>query len=270
MSEALILVLIIKYSISPHTSVTASLAVGFQFIISYLFYSFFGIRLFSILIVCLFTYLESAFQKILVLYLIYGQNLAKIMNEFAEKLSLTIINISTLTSAQSILLYYSAFYIVGALLCSYLVYSIFRKLIQTDYEFFSIISLATISNIESSEESKHRGKIKYGLLFILVFIVLVMAIVVGFSDLIYLIVRSVVVILIWIFIVLPILKNLLSSYLKKKESKFAIKLDEVKLLFPKIKNAIIWSSNTLKNEPWYKKIFIVPYYVLGIVIFSQE
>ncbi|NOT36125.1 MAG: hypothetical protein HOP11_01975 [Saprospiraceae bacterium] len=270
MTEALILVLIIKYSVSPHTSVTAAIAVAFQCLMAFAIYSIFSIRFISVLLVCILTYLESAFQKIFVLYILYGKNLANLINEFVQKLSIDFFRIEGRTSTESILLYYASIYLLCSVIASILVYKLYSKLIHADYKLFSKISISSIPILDSENVNTKRKKTKFLVLLVLFLFIIIMAAVTQYKSVLYLLLRSVLLIAVWLFVILPVLKVLLFNFLKKKEHKYSQKLEEIKNLFPRIRNSVFYANQMVVTEFWYKKIFLLPYYILGVIIFSQE
>ena len=70
--KALCIVLLVKLSVSPHSPITAYVAVSFQAIFGALIFSLFSVRAIPILLLGTVTFLESAMQKLLVLTILYG------------------------------------------------------------------------------------------------------------------------------------------------------------------------------------------------------
>ncbi len=270
MSESLLLVLLIKYTIGPHTSPTAAFAVSFQCLSSYIFYSIFSVSWFSILLVSVLTFLESAFQKVLVLYIIYGKELSNIINEFVQKISINWMNIGNLTSSESILLYYTLIYFLSAVLTSFLINRLYQSIIFGDKNLFSNLSIKEFAPLELSTIQNRKIKGKFLGLIILFLLILSIGIFSGYSNLTYIFIRSIFVIILWIFIILPMGNFLIKRILNKRKDLYQLKLVELQLLFPRIKIAYYWAINQSDSLPWYKKFFQIPYYLLGFTLFARE
>ncbi|MEO8934802.1 MAG: hypothetical protein ABI295_10905 [Xanthomarina sp.] len=82
--KALTLVLLIKLSINPYSPVPAYFAVSFQAFLGILLYSVFSINNFTIVLLCVFSFLESALQKLVTLTIIFGQSLWKALDIYME------------------------------------------------------------------------------------------------------------------------------------------------------------------------------------------
>jgi len=73
-TESLLLVLIIKAIVSPHSPPTAYLAVSFQALCGYVLFSIGGVRSWSVFALALLAMVESALQKVLTLTFFFGQS----------------------------------------------------------------------------------------------------------------------------------------------------------------------------------------------------
>ena len=75
-------VLLIKLLVSPQSGPNAFIAISFQMLFGYAWYRFFGIGRLSMLVFFIIGMLQSAFQKLLVLYLLFGKALVESLVEF--------------------------------------------------------------------------------------------------------------------------------------------------------------------------------------------
>lgn len=125
--QNLVVVLLVKLSISPHTSPPAYLAVFFQAWISYLLYSLFGVRLISILVVCLLSTIESAVQKFLVLTIFFGKNFWKALDGLVKFITEQF-SYSNSNGSLWIVGIYMAVYFVGGILIAILINKVLGQL----------------------------------------------------------------------------------------------------------------------------------------------
>ncbi len=127
MLSALLVVLLIKAGVSPHSPFPAYFAVSFQAFVSILIYRFLGIHFFSVFLACLIALLESAFQKLIFLTLFFGENIwvatDKMMAHAGKQVGMTVENGSLL--AMGI---YTGIYFFAAIPVSVLTIRLFRKI----------------------------------------------------------------------------------------------------------------------------------------------
>ena len=81
--RSLLVVLIIKLAVSPHSPPTSYLAVSFQALMAALIYSKLSLTQWSAMLLGVVTLVESAIQKLLVLTLIYGNSLWEAIDSFS-------------------------------------------------------------------------------------------------------------------------------------------------------------------------------------------
>ncbi|RYY58950.1 MAG: hypothetical protein EOO12_16710, partial [Chitinophagaceae bacterium] len=79
--HSLLLALIVKAAVSPHSPPTAYLAVAFQGLAGYGIYKMMGVRQLSIYLVAVLALLESALQKLLTLTIFFGKSFWKATDE---------------------------------------------------------------------------------------------------------------------------------------------------------------------------------------------
>ena len=93
--KALSIVLLVKLSVSPHSPITAYVAVSFQAFFGVFLYGLFSVNHITIVLLGAITFLESALQKLLTLTLIYGQSLWDAINIYTAWVSdkLTFLNL---------------------------------------------------------------------------------------------------------------------------------------------------------------------------------
>ncbi|RYY90731.1 MAG: hypothetical protein EOO15_01445 [Chitinophagaceae bacterium] len=114
--HSLLLALIIKAAVSPHSPPTAYFAVAFQGVAGYLIYSAFSVRSASIYAFAVIALLESAFQKLLTLTLFFGKSFWRAVDELVGYVGK---ELSVALPLGSVLLVsvYVGIYLAGGILC---------------------------------------------------------------------------------------------------------------------------------------------------------
>jgi hypothetical protein len=126
--SAVLIVMTVKLLLAPQTPFTAFFAVGLQGFLHYLSFSFLqkkpiGALSFTIILLC---FLASAFQKIIVLTIFFGNNLWYAINEFGKKLPFFFYQKINVT--DWLLTIYIGIYLIGAVGCFWLLPKIHRWL----------------------------------------------------------------------------------------------------------------------------------------------
>ena len=84
--QSLATVLIIKFTLSPHSSLSSYFSVGFQGVVGYVIYRLFSFNYITILITVLIAYFETATHKIVTLTIFGGMTFWKSVSAFIDKL----------------------------------------------------------------------------------------------------------------------------------------------------------------------------------------
>ncbi|RYY99938.1 MAG: hypothetical protein EOO11_03295 [Chitinophagaceae bacterium] len=114
--HSLLLVLVIKAAVSPHSPPTAYVAVSFQALAGYLLFSLGGVRHVTIYALSILALLESAFQKLLTLTVFFGRSFWKAADELVayigRELSVTLPGGALLLTSA-----YLGIYLLGGIAC---------------------------------------------------------------------------------------------------------------------------------------------------------
>lgn len=255
--KATIIVAIFKMMLSPHTPFTAYIAVFFQgFLGQLLFFNLKFFRLSCILLAVL-ALVESAIQRLLVLTLIYGNDLWKALNKFIRKLTgeSTVTNYSLMIAAGYVILHA----VVG------LVVGIFAGRIVRKSKEWSVLHKEYL--IPSGDEAaggikpvtgKKRKKVKY--LFIFIWILLIILFLQSYFNIgrpllptqlpLQILLRSLLILLTWYFLISPLLSSVMKKWLVRQKARAGDDINQVLLLLPSAKYMFIKSwelSSTVKG-----------------------
>ncbi|HMW66821.1 MAG TPA: hypothetical protein PKC82_07815, partial [Chitinophagaceae bacterium] len=259
--KATIIVAIFKMMLTPQALPTAYIAVFFQGLMGeLLFWNRKNYKL-ACITFALLALLESALQRILILTIVYGNDIWTVFNKFVQKLmgAASITNYSYLFIISYLLLH-----VVTALFVGITMGRLPQKL-SSMYNLLEKYSIAPaeISNTTLSQiKRKRRGKMV--LLFILV-ILLLMYIQTFFkigepilpqNQLLRIIIRSIIIILSWYFFISPVLKKWLRKWLMNKKQQSARQVQQVVNLLPTMQNMIAKSWTYSAEKKYFKRLFL--------------
>jgi nucleoside-triphosphatase THEP1 len=254
--KATIIVAIFKMMLSPQAPPPAYIAVFFQGLMGELLFwnkKFFKL---SCILLAVLGLLESGLQRILMLTIVYGNDLWKVVNNFIN--GLTKQKISTNYSLLIGSGYLALHFITGILVGWWA--SLLPKRIERwrKEEKYSIVTDATTS-ITFPAATKKKKRLKTGLFII--WILLIGLYVQSYFKIgtpllpshisLKILLRSLIIVLGWIFIIGPLLKQLLHWWLKKKQTKSQQDVQEVLRLLPAAQQLIAQSwKQSSANKGW--------------------
>lgn len=254
----------VKFALSPHTPVTAYLAVGFQGFLGALFFSF-QTRFYPIyLIYGALALVESALQKLLTLTIIFGNAL---WDSF-HATTLHVVNILGLNPEISygawILVAYTMIYLVWGAIIGHWAYFIpigIKDIPKSD-----------ITSILSSESEFHKKKKKGKALLWLSMALILFASVWIFHlsgiNILKLIIRPIIIILLWWGVVNPIVKVLLARFLKGKNDKMSHIIRQIKQDIPQLQRLALQTAYYTGIH--YKGINRIRHFILILIVLSCE
>lgn len=257
--KATIIVAIFKMMLSPQAPPTAYIAVFFQGLLGELLFRNKKSYALSCLLLAVLALLESGLQRILVLTLVYGDDLWKAINSFLSKLTgqKTITNYSLLIGGGYVLLHLIAGFVIGWWA------SVLPKRIKNWSEKpENIIQLEEPGSIALPAPSKRKKRIKKGLLIIWILLILLYLqsyLKIGTPLLpshisLKIFIRSIIIVLAWYFIVGPLLKQLLHYWLQKRKAKSQKDVQVVMELLPATQDLIIQSWRRSTGKRRWKRI----------------
>ena len=244
--QATLLVILIKAVASPHSPITAYVAVMFQGFIGALMYQIFGVYKISAVMFGVVALLESALQKLLMMVLVFGANIWVAFQEFFAGIAKQF-KIKSLEEIPFVLVsgYVFIYFIVGII--AGLVALRLPKILQQEYQKIDIENLPKPEEFTLSKRQKNKTKIfTFGI--ILLFIISVFIFSGSFNKAIYSILRTFAAVGILYFIVAPLFKYFLNQWKAKQESRLNKPLKEVLEFIPHYRNHAKIAFKLAENE----------------------
>ncbi len=265
--KSTIIVILIKALVSPHSPLTAYLAVSIQGIIGYLLFLNKNFFRTSTLLLGMITLLFSGVQKIIVLTVLFGNNLWKSINIFIKQVANEFFSLGLhpdihygfLLIGIYVLIHLTAGVIIG-------IYAgRLPNRLGSFYNQFTPISFED-DNLDLPQKDK-KGKKKSWLLrptgYLVISILLIVLIYSYFNpskseiasvEILIMLIRSIVLTFIWYALLAPFVKKMFQKFISGKKSFYADEIDEVLNLFPHFKKIVGFSWKESQNYKGLKRI----------------
>lgn len=252
--KAMILVILVKAALSPHTPPPAYIAVAFQGIMGYLF--FLSKRFFklSCVIVFVLSLLETSLQKLITATLIFGSALWKAINEFlkgaAEDMQWNDVNLLYTIGAIYLGIYAAAGIVLGIFTAT--IPKSMGKYSEEHPDFK--VDLNEVNNIELPARKKKRFKIFKAAIFAMIIFLFLNYLFEIFPQFIpkdkslQIVIRAVLFILFWLFVFSPLLKFLFRKWLTGARHRYALQVKELVDFLPETRKILTLSYKKIKQE----------------------
>jgi len=266
--KATIIVAVFKMMLSPQAPVLAYAAVFFQGALGeVLFWNKKYYRL-SCVLLGFFALLESGLQRIIVLTVVYGNNFWKAINDF----------INELTKQKNITDYswyfitgYILLHVIAGLVIGWWAGIIPRKMLSWQIQFSGYELNEEIKESAIFPPTRKRRKLKTGLMIIWISLVLLSLqsyFQIGRSVLpsqlpFQILIRSVIIVLGWYFLIGPVSRTLLQTWLKKKQTGRQNEIEKVMSLLPSTRKLITECWKFSSNKKGLSKIIFFSKLVLS-------
>lgn len=232
--QATLLVILIKAIASPHSPFTAYVAVLFQGFIGALFYQIFGVNKFSAVLFGVIALLESALQKLLMMVLVFGNNIWVAFQEFFVGIAKQL----HLKSLEEI-----PFLLVSLYVFIYFIMGIFAGLIalriplilHSEYKNIDVENLPDPKEFTLSKKQKNKTGI-FTFCLILLFIVSVFLFSGSLNKALYSILRTFAALGFLYFVAAPIFHYFLNKWKVKQKSNANESFREVLEFLPQYRN----------------------------------
>jgi len=257
-TRSMLIVVMIKALISPHTPLQAYLSVFLQGVLGELLFITKKFRFLSSMLLGIIVSLLNGFQKIIVLTLIYGQNLWKTIDDFY-----LFVNQEWFNSALDENLVFSHWMIGGYILVHFLVgvaagmlaYIVPKKVELRLSENLELPEQKALVEPDVLKKPKSKRWIKPSGLAVIILSVGVILLSYLYPEssgfditaVLFMLVRSFLVLALWFYFVAPIIKKYLVKFFKtKSESRYAAEVDSIINFFPRLKVIIAasWSFSS--------------------------
>lgn len=255
--KATLLVIAVKFILSPHTPPMAYVAVLIQGAIGELLFLNRKALKPAAFILTLFSLLYSAFQHLLILTIIFGNGFWKAIDIFLNKITQSFIKDAVHYSLYIILFYVGCYLIAG--IAGGLLNITIIKSVRSGHQTNAL--LQKLNNLPSQDEAIFTGtkstkrKKHFALIFgSLMLLLLVFSYLPFFSGSFYkskiaeLIIRAVMIILVWNYFITPLLRLQIQKWVTRYKEKNGNALQQVIALLPGIKQ-ILQQSWQLSQQP---------------------
>lgn len=269
--KSTLIVILIKAMVSPHTPLNAYIAVFLQGLFAYLIFSFISNKKFAALLLGFISLTYSAFQRIFVLTVVFGNTLWESIDAFGIYLMNEFFSISSFdnTIQLSYLLIgtYGFIHISGGIFFGIIAGNIHKWIINNSgkvREFNKSILRKDESILLQKEKTKKKRKWwkKKSNIVVLTFAGMMMLISYTnpelddnlFYNIIFMLIRSILIMYIWFVLLSPIIIKWVKKYLMEKQSDYSKEVESIIALFPYFKGIINYSWEQTKELKNYKRI----------------
>lgn len=283
--KSLVIVLAVKFAVSPHTPIGAYFSVTVQGIFGYLIFRYIKNYFSAAFLFSLFVMIFSASQKIIVYSILFGFELINTLNLFIEVATSQIPFFENLSKDIN----YSLI-IIGIYLSIYFIAGILLGLINSRLPFW-LDSEAKNSNnftpvynnnfeesnsefFDNTKKKKKKKRITTILILISIFLLIISYLFPEYEKirtgkLTFMILRSLLILFIWYLFLLPFFAKQLRKFLTKSKTKYSSDIDDIIRLFPSMKKLLFesWQRGKGKNVLFRIKHFLV-YFIL--IFLTQE
>lgn len=268
--KATFLVVLIKAMVSPHSPPTAYVAVVFQGVLGAVFYGTLGLNKFIALSYGGIALLESAFQKVLKLTLLFGMNLWDSIFQFFE-------NIKTQLKADWIetipwlfLIVYGVVYLMVGVLAGHLAFKLPSKVLKNAEE----LQFKTINFYTETFKIKPHKKKQFWIIGVLLLFAITVFVFSGLPNkALYIIFRTFGAIIFFLYVFNPLFKYVLLKWVNKEKQQKRKSLNTILELMPNIKNNVKLAQQlTPTSYSVYKRLqlFIINWLSLSLYFNEDE
>ncbi len=277
--RATVIVMIIKGLVSPHTPVTSYAAVLLQGVLGEIFFRYFSWRSAAFILSCL-ALLLSAMQKFLIITLIFGMNIWDSIDLFGNyiiKLFLPAHQSSlSLPISFSLIIIYSMIHLFAGFIVGLFIPKVAYR-VRTDLASGEYRNLFPDTLPENGElpPKKRRRFFKKGSAYIL-FIIITSIVLLSYIfpvfeksrgyAVVMMVLRSVVIMGLWYFVLGPVVLKRLKSFLAQKEHTYSGEIKSILYLFPVLRRIVKFSWRQTASERKFKRpvAFLINLLVISI------
>lgn len=259
--KATVIVAIFKMMLTPQAPPPAYIAVFFQGLLGELLFwkrKYFRAACIALAVLAL---LESAFQRIIVVTVIYGNDLWMAINQFLTRLA----GSSNVTDySYFIILWYVLLHIITGVIVGVWMGFLPSRL-NTMKSLLNQYLINTPGTENSGIPAKRSFRKKRTALLVAWILLLALYMqsffkigtpVLPEDRVLYIILRSVIIVLTWHFLVSPVLKQLLHRWLQKKKQQSAQQVQQVLNILPATRNMVAVSWKLSADKKGVRRIFL--------------
>lgn len=269
--KSTLIVILIKGMISPHTPLNAYFAVFLQGLFAYLIFSFIFNKKLAALLLGFVSLTYSAFQRVFVLTVLFGNTLWESIDAFGIYLVNEFFGNNSSEAAIHL-----SYILIGAYSLVHISGGIFfgiaagntQSWLKSNSHKVKKFNEALIRKDESIllQKNKTKKKRKWwkkkSNIVVAAFAMLMMIISYTnpeldnnlFYNIIFMLIRSILIMYVWFILLSPIIINRVKKYLMKKQSDYSKEVETIIALFPYFKGIINYSWEQTKGLKNYKRV----------------
>ena len=275
--KATLLVLIIKFIVSPYTPLLAYFSVFAEGILGLFFFNILNLKKTAPILLGFFALLFSSFQKIFVYTILFGMTFWESIDAFINFVfkQLSITSKLDISFSYIIISIYISVHILGGVLAGIIANRIPNWVDNFSHKIDFTKIIATDEG--NKEKKKRKRKFWYqktsGIVFILIALVLIILsyTTTAFDSnlpvkIIIMFVRSIVITAIWFFLFAPYVMKIIQRILSKKKSDYTNEVENIVNLLPEMKAAVkySWDESYKKNGFGRLKLFLSYIFVITL------
>lgn len=270
------IVILVKVVVTPFIQLTSHFAVLTQGILGYLFYRFLPFKKIATFLFALSALLLSAFQKIIILTILFGNGLWIAIDSFMKFLIIQFSLPKEFTNYKLswiLIIVYALLHLLAGIFISFRILNFEKwfdkKKDELNIDLLALNDASDYFKKQNGKKKKHWWQKKSGIT-VLVFSFTLMIISylypeLGknlFYDILFMIVRSIVITFIWFELISPKVISYFQRYFEKKKFQHASEINSITSVFPDFKRIINYTWNLSKN---HKGIFRIRYFLSNTI-----
>lgn len=269
-SKSLLIVLLIKLAVSPHSPPTAYMAVTFQAGFAALIYSLIRHPWISAFLVGVIGVMESALQRLITLTLVFGQNLWTAIDDYGAGIAKRYDYMINVDSSQVLIAIYLGIYFLGGLFVATLIAKLTKKIQANRNNPAYHIS---IKQSDTLEEGPPKSGVKNLLPKLLVSVAALVLIyftwfnpespMANLGILVF--GRALIIVLLWFMVLGPLVMKGIKRFLEKREGRVNSEVQEILGMLPHLRfiASKAWEEASIYRGP---KFFY--YFLFNLLMFS--
>lgn len=248
--KALTIVLLVKAGISPYTPIAAYFAVSFQAFLSMLLFSLFSVNKLTIVTLSAITLLESALQKLVTLTVLFGHSLWKAIDVYSGWIGKQLSFVPFALNSETLIYTFLGFYTLSGIATGLIIIRTIKLIQRVNVSEMDFELNTRFPEINAGKNNKKSIYLFFILVVVLIPILYYDDDTQAWQKAVYLIVRSVLILIVWYTLIGPLLIKLLNKLSLKKREFYQTDLQGILNIFPSLKAIVFYSwkdSGSLKG-----------------------
>ncbi|TVQ43770.1 MAG: hypothetical protein EA362_10925 [Saprospirales bacterium] len=251
--RSLVLVVFIKMLVSPHSGVTAYFAVAFQGLLAAFIFGTFKESNLALYLFGIIAMVESAMQRLIVLTVLFGMQFWEAVNEFGNFVYQLFFDHQPEGNwfSWGVVIAYLVIYALGGAFAAWFYRRISNNIRSIEKSYLHPETVTALHHsLPQIEKSKKRKWSNYILLLLLLgFTIYFSSTIADLSGVFYILLRTILIIIVWIYIINPLLLLALKKFLKKRFVEERERAKQIQSLFPWVRKILseAWSRASVDS-----------------------